>query len=304
MFVACGVPAILAADAPKIGVLLKGRSPFWSSVEKGAREAAEKGGVEVLVKAPLSESDIGVQVQMLHALAAQGVQAIVIAPASKDSFAVPLASLAVKGLKIVVIDTPLASKTASVFVGTDHQAAGAAAGKLLAGLVDDTDEVSILRHSQSSGAATQREVGALASFREAHAKSVVHADIYSSSEQGTEPQKAALVLSQYPKTKAILASSTPGTLAMLKVLREKKSAGAVKLVGFGFNLTPDIAEAIETGFLSGWVAQLPREVGERGVLAAIALLKGETPPAVINTDFVVITKENLHDPKVQALLSL
>jgi ribose transport system substrate-binding protein len=303
VFLACCLPAVFA-DAPKIGVLLKGRTPFWAATEKGAREAAAKGGAELIVKAPLSESDIGVQVQMLHALAAQGVQAIVIAPASKDSFAVPLASIALQGVKIVVIDTALSGKTASVFVGTDHLAAGTAAGRLLAGLVSDADEISFLKHSQSSGAATQREVGALASFRELHPKNIVHGDIYSSSEQGTEIQKAELVLTQYPRTKAILASSTPATLAMLNVLREKKLAGAIKLVGFGFNLTPDIAEALESGALSGWVAQLPKDVGERGVLAALSLLKGETPPAVIHTDFILITKENLREARVQALLAL
>jgi ribose transport system substrate-binding protein len=302
---ACALPAIaVAAPAPKIGVLLKGRSPFWSSMEKGAREAAAKGGAEISVKAPLSESDIGVQVQMLNALAAQGAQAIVIAPSSKDALAVPLASIAVTGVKIVVIDSPLSGKTASVFIGTNHEAAGTAAGKLLASLVDDSDEVSFLKHSQTSGATLQREAGALAAFRKTRPKNLLHSDIYASAEQGAEVEKSQLLLSKHPGTKAILASGTPGTVAMLKVLQDKHLAGSIKLVGFGFNLNPEIAAAIESGALSGWIAQLPKDIGAGGVAAALALLKGEPVPEVIYTDFVVITKENLQDPKVQALLTL
>jgi len=34
------------------------------------------------------------------------------------------------------------------------------------------------------------------------------------------------------------------------------------------------------------------------------MLKGQKMPPVVNTDFLVITKDNLKDPKVQALLTL
>lgn len=290
--------------ATKIGVLLKGRAPFWTAVEKGAVETGQAAGAEVTVKSPVSESDISVQIQLLNALAAQGAQAIVIAPINKEALAVPIASIAVKGVKIVVIDTPLTGKAAPVFIGTDHEAAGKAAGQLLAGMVSDADEVSFLKHAQTSGATTQRETGALTTFRAVHPKNVVHGDIYASVENGAETDKARLLLTQHPGTKAILASGTPGTLAMLKVLQEQKLAGAVKLVGFGFNLNPDVATAIESGAMSGWIAQLPREIGVKGVSAALDLVKGTAVPAVVHTDFVVITKDNLKDPKVQALLAL
>src|SRR5437588_11435621 len=80
--------------APKIGVLLKGRSAFWNTVEKGAMEAGQQIGAEVIAKAPLAESDVSVQIQLLNALAAQGIDALVIAPCSKDALAAPVAALA------------------------------------------------------------------------------------------------------------------------------------------------------------------------------------------------------------------
>lgn len=300
-FVAAGLPS---AQATKIGVLLKSRGGFWAPVEKGAREAGTKAGVEVIVKAPLSEADIGVQVQMLNALIGQDVDAIVIAPNGKEALPLPIASAAVKGIKIVVIDTPLQGKAGSVFIGTDHQAAGTAAGKLLASLVGDTDEIAILKHSQTSGATATREVAALAAFREAHPKNVVHGEIYASAEQGAETEKAKLLLSSHPNTKAILATGTPGTLAMMRVLTEKNLGGSIKLVGFGYNLNPEVAGAIESGTLTGWIAQLPNDIGDKGVTTAIKLLKGETVPATLYTDVVVVTKENIRTPAVQALLKL
>ncbi len=301
VFLAFVTPVIAA---PKIGVLLKAKGvDFWTAVEKGAIEAGKDAGADVTVKAPMNESDISVQIQLLNAFAAQGAEAIVIAPINKEALAVPIASIAVKGVKIVVIDTPLTGKAAPVFIGTDHLAAGKAAGALLAKLVGDSDEVDFFKHSQTSGATVQRDDGALESFRAAHPNAVVHGEIYASSEAGAEEEKAQLVLKQHPKIKAVLATGTQGTLAMLKVLQEKKLAGSIKLVGFGFNLRPDVAAAIDKGEMSGWIAQLPKEIGAKGVSAAVSLLKGETVAPVIYTDFVVVTKENLHDPKVQALLT-
>jgi len=300
--ISCFATSLSAAQ--KIGVLLKGHSPFWGAVEKGAIEAGQKLGAEVVVKAPLSETDIAVQIQLLNALGAQGITALVIAPCSKEALAAPVAALAAKGVKVVVIDSALDGNASPVFVATDQKAAGETAGQLLATLVSDTDEVSFLKHSQTSGATTQREAGALSALRAAHPKVAVHGDIYASSERDVEVEKANLLLTTYPATKAILASGTPGTMAMLHVLQEKKLAGSVKLVGFGFNLNPEVASAIEGGALQGWIAQLPTEVGAQGVASAVALLKGETVAPIVHTDFVAVTKSNLKDAKVQALLAL
>ncbi len=296
------VPALSAAE--KIGVLLKGRSAFWNSMEKGALDAAAKNGAEVVVKAPPSEGDVSVQIQLLNTMAGQGFSAIVISPANQDALAAPCAAIAAKGTKIVVLESPLASEASKVFVGTDHRQAGEAAGQLLATLVGDADEVSFLNHSQTNSATVAREKGALAKFREVHPKSVVHADIYASAEAGAEMEKARLLLAQYPNTKAVFASGTAGTLAMLKVLQEKKLAGSIKLVGFGFNLSPEIAAAIAEGRMHGWIAWQPRELGAKGVETALAVVKGEKVPAFVNTDFVVVTPANVKDEKVQALLTL
>jgi ribose transport system substrate-binding protein len=204
-------------------------------------------------------------------------------------------------VKIVVLESPLAGDDWPVFVGTDHVAAGEAAGALLADLVTDAEEVSFLNHSQTNSATSAREKGALAKFREKRPNNVVRSDIYASAEAGGEAEKARLLLQRYPATKAIFASGTNGTLAMLKVLEEKKLAGPIKLVGFGFNLAPEIADALTTGKLHGWIAWQPRELGVSGVQTAVKLLKGEAVPRFVGTDFVVVTPANMREGKVQAL---
>ena len=303
----CGIglsfTAFVSGADYKVGVLLKDRNnPFWRVVQRGAEDAGKAAGVEVIVKAPLTETDVGMQGKLLDVLAEKGIDALVIAPTNKDALAEKVAALAAKGVKVVVVDSPLSGNAQRVFIGTNQRAAGEAAGKLMAVLVGDKDEVAILRHIQGSGATDARESGAISVLREAHPGLTVYATIYASSEKGVEEERAALVLEKYPHVKAILASATPGTLAMLKVLQGKSVATKIKLVGFGYNLNPTVAAAIESGEMYAWMAQLPAEIGKKGVESAIALLKGEQLPATIGIDCLAITKENIKDPKVQALM--
>ncbi len=293
--------APFARAAAKVGLLLKGDTPFWSAVEDGCRDVAKKTGTELVVRKPKSESDIAGQIKLLDELAAQNLQALIVAPCNATALSAPVAAVAAKGVKIVAIDSPL-DVDMPAYIATNHTNAGMAAGKLLATLVGDHDEVSILRHNRTGGATLLRESSGYSALCAVHPKIVVHRDVYSGVVTGEELQQAKALLQKYPATKGILASSTPGSMAMLQALEESGRAGSIKFVGFGFNLNPTVAAAIERGTMHGWIAQLPGDIGGRGLNAALALLDRRPVAEVTYCDFLVITKENLHDPRVQALL--
>jgi ribose transport system substrate-binding protein len=299
----CGLVSTYAAT-PKIGVLLKGKTNFWSSVEKGAKEAAESLGVEVIVKYPLSESDISTQIQLLNALAAQDVGCILLAPANAESLAKPVEALVARGIKVILLDSPLNSEAISSFIGIDHKAAGTAAGELLASLVGPTDEICLFRHAQGNLVTGAREDSALAALRSAHPGLIVFGDVYAGNAKEIQKERASYLLGKHPAATAVLASSTPATMAMLQVLTNQPKPGTIKLVGFGYNLNPEVAAAIDQGMMHGWIAQLPKQLGRIGLEQAVALLNGQPVAKLIQSHFLVISKANLHTPEVQALLSL
>src|SRR6185312_12382358 len=152
------------------------------------------------------------------------------------------------------------------------------------------------------GANLLRESSAYAAIYAAHPGIVVHRDLYAGEVPGQELQRVRALFDRYPRTRAVLCSSTPVSMAMLQALQAMGHPGAIKFVGFGFNLNATVAAGIEQGWISGWVSQLPGEAGARGVNTALALLRHESVPEVLYCDFEVITKENLHTPAVQALL--
>jgi ribose transport system substrate-binding protein len=296
---ACGAEAFAG---PRIGVLTKSKAPFWAVAEQGAQKAGAEFGADVVVKSPMNEGDVAIQIQQLNTLVAQGVDAIVIAPSSKDTLIAPLAAAAGKGIKIVLFDTKLDGDQPYVFVGTDQRRSGQVAGELLASLVAPGDPIGFLKNNQTSGATLQRELGAFEKLRELREGFALCGSIFVGVEKGAERERIDAFFDQHPEAKGVLASSTTATLDAIDVLKERKLAGTVKCVGFGFNLTPDVAQAIEQDVLQGWVAQLPGRMGYDAVKASVALCKGETVPLTVTTDFIVVTKQNLKEPQVQALL--
>ncbi len=286
-----------------VGVLLKGRTSFWNEVAAGARDSAAKAGVTLVVKIPVSETDIQTQIMYCNALGAMDIKALIIAPSDQRALMLPIARLAARGIRIIVLDSPLAGKKWALFVGTDQEAAGERVGRLLASIVSESDEVAVFRYNQNGSAAGQREEGAVAALRAAHPNQPIHGDIYSSTEPGREPDRAEYLLSKYPGIRAVYASGTAGTMAMLHALQAHGLGRRIKLIGIGFNLNKDVKNAIESGDMYAWVAQLPREAGSRSVEAAGALLKDQPVPGVVHTDVLFVTKENVGDSRVLALMT-
>lgn len=300
---ACLLSALVLHSEPaKIGLVLKEQGSFWGELEKGAKSASAAGNLVLVSKAPPAEADISIQAQLVISLVKQNVQAIIAAPSSREAMRPALEAAAAKGIKIVIIDSPLEGVTGSVFVGTDQTAAGLAAGRLLLPLLKDKEELGILRHTQGNPATTQREVGAVGVLKASYPGLSVLGDIYAGSEKGLEFEKAKLFLAKYPRIKAILSSGTIGTMALLKVLNDNGNAGKVPLVGFGYNCNAQVAAALESGALTGWIAQEPYEVGKTAVETAAKMIKGEQVPAVQSIPILVVTKETLKDAKVQEYL--
>src|SRR3954467_2240586 len=93
VLVTCALSGGLAA-APRIGILLKDKSPgFWIYAEKGATQEAQAMGAELVVKAPPTVLDVSAQSRLLAVLAAEKLDALVIAPTNPDLVQAAVAEL-------------------------------------------------------------------------------------------------------------------------------------------------------------------------------------------------------------------
>ena len=286
--------------APKIGLLLKDRDLFWGLVEKGAVAAAKNAKVELVIKAPPGANMLGSQLKLLAALEKESLDALVIGPLTMEEFRQPIEALRAKGVKIVAIDTPLPEGLAHTYCGYNQKTMAETAARLFAGLVQDDDEVAMLRANSLENIST-REKTLMAVMRAIHPKEIIHLDIMAGSEKNDDYDKALLLLDKYPKIKAVITPFSAASMAMIRALKDRKLDGKIMHVGFGSGFPPQVAEAIETGAMQGWVAQEAKLIGQRGVEAAVALVEGKPVPATIEVEFVIVTKENINSAKVREL---
>jgi len=295
---------VSAQEKLTVGVLFKNRTGYWGLAEKGALAAGQDLGVNVVVKGAPSVSNPSWQVTLLHTLIEQKVNALVISPVKADLLEADVKQAVAQGTKIVAFDAVSWKDLATVSIEPDREGVAKLAAQTFSSFVGDSDEVIIFRNNQGDVPVVQREEMLIRELKLLRPGLTIRADVYASTDGADPKESAAFAVGKYPKATAILSTGTQGTMAMLTVLGEKSLAGKVKLVGFGTNLNAQAAEAIKTGAMSGWLAQLPYDLGYNCVASAVSLLQGKTVEKIVKERPLVVTRENLNDPKVQSLLKL
>jgi ribose transport system substrate-binding protein len=296
------IPEFASAAGLRIGVLNKGRGVVWEKTEEGYREASSAAGAEIVVKTPPSATAAGAQVKLLEVLAKEKLDALIIAPIDPERLAEPVKVLASSGVKIVSIDTPLANGLAQTFVSHDQQGMATAAAKAAAELVSDGDEIAILRFTQTDRALIERETYLIKELKALRPGAKIAADVYSSSSDSQVTTQAKNLLDKHPGAKVVITTTFGATKYMVRTLRERNAVGKIRIVGFGIYLPEEMAAAIDEGLIHAWIVQKPKDLGSLSVKAAISLIKGESVPANIHPEFLVVTKQNLKNPEIQELL--
>jgi ribose transport system substrate-binding protein len=79
-------------------------------------------------------------------------------------------------------------------------------------------------------------------------------------------------------------------------VKQAGKSGQVKVVGF--DAGPDQIKQLEAGDVQALVAQKPYDIGVQGVEQALASLAGESVTAEIQTESLIVTKDNMAQPDV------
>src|SRR6185503_4425263 len=122
-------PAPGAAPAkPRVAFVLKTlNNPFFIEMQKGAREAADRLGVELVVQAAEREVDVDKQMQIIENLIETRVDALCITPSGSREVVPAIAKANAARIPVVIVDTrvdPKAAQDAGIkldgFVGSDN----------------------------------------------------------------------------------------------------------------------------------------------------------------------------------------
>ena len=284
-----------ASGKPKIALVMKSlANEFFQTMAEGAKkhQAAHAADYDLVVNGIKNETDLAEQVGLVEQMVAQGVQAIVIAPADSKALVTVLKRAKDAGVLVINIDNQLDADTlkqaglAVPFVGPDNRAGAKAVGEVLAKKLKAGDEVAIIEGVTTAFNAQQRKAGFEDAMNAAGMK------IVSSQSGQWEMEKAngvaAGILAANPNVKALLCANDNMALGAAAAVQAAGKAGQIQIVGF------DNIAALKPLLANGRVLATADQHGNQlavfGIEAALKALKDKTSPADQQTPVDVMTK--------------
>jgi len=301
------VEAPTAKKKLTIAVIPKGTThEFWKSIHAGSNKAAQEltaqgQQVDVIWKGPLREDDREQQIQVVEGFAAQGVNGIVLAPLDNRALVRPVADAQRAGVPTVIIDSGLESNDIVSFVATDNRKGGSLAADRMGQLLNGKGKVLLLRYAEGSASTTEREEGFLETIKKFPDIQLISTDQYAGATRDTAKRASENLLNRFgDDVQGIFTPNESSTAGMLLALQDIGKAGKISFVGFDTSQT--FIDAINANLLHGIVVQNPFNMGYLGVKTMVDSLLGRPVSKKIDTGVMLVTKENMPSPEVQALL--
>ena len=295
----------------QIAVIPKGTTHvFWKSIHAGAVKAEKElqaAGVdiEIIWKGPLKEDDRESQIKVVEDFVTRGVKGIVLAPLDDAALRMPVKEAVNSNIPVVIIDSGLKSEDYTSFVATHNYTGGRKGGERLAEILGGKGKVVMLRYQEGSASTMNREKGFLDVLKEEYPD----IEVVSSNQYGGATTESAfstsesLLAAQNAASDGVQGIFTPNestTFGMLLALRKANLAGKIKFIGF--DASDKLVDGVKQGHLSALVLQDPFKIGYLAVKTMNRVLRKEKVEARIDTGSTLVTKGNLEDPKVKALI--
>ena len=268
------------------------QTEFWLSVFAGAETAAAEYNLKLSIIGPETEEDYETQNRMVAQAVEDGAEALVFSAIDYENNASAIDQAARAGVKVVAIDSSVASDVVSTYIGTDNYAAGQMAAQAALDRVNGTLKVGIINYDISSANGQERERGALEVFSASGRAEVVSVINTLAQAEHAQTDTAAL-LQQYPQINVLLAFNEPTSVGAAWAVRDLELSDSVFLVGFDSNVIT--VDGLQEGWVDALIVQNPYAMGYLGVESAYKLLSGQGSglEAVVDTSTQIVDRDNL-----------
>ena len=196
------------------------------------------------------------------------------------------------GVKVVAIDSSVASGMVSTYIGTDNHAAGRMAAQAALDGVEGQLTVGLVNYDISSANGQERELGARELLGESGRAEVV-AVINTLAEAGQAQKDAEAMLREHPEINVLIAFNEPTSVGAAYAVDSLDLSESVFLVGFDSNVAT--VDGLQDGCVDALIVQNPYAMGYLGVESAYKLLSdgGEELETVVDTSTQIVDRENM-----------
>jgi ribose transport system substrate-binding protein len=276
---------------------------FWDQVRIGAQCAAQKaeGEVDMQWDGTTSEADINGQVSLLQNFISQGVDGLVYSSTDEKVLYKVTQSAKQQGITVVNINTGTDPQPPDVpLFTTDQVAATRKAVDPLAQAIDEKGKVAIIEFQPGLPANEQRVNPFKEGIEQKYPDIEIVAEQSSESEYNTALQVTEDILTANPDLDAIFAANEPSVLGAAEAVRGAGKAGEIVIVGW--DASSEEIKALKAGIIKALVAQNPFRMGYEGVDAVVKMIRTGKNVEGEDTGSFLVTKDNLNDPEIQAVL--
>ncbi|MFC4597374.1 substrate-binding domain-containing protein [Cohnella hongkongensis] len=290
------------AKTPNVTVVIKSVSKemeFWGVLTEGVHAAAKEFGVNASVVGPQRETDIDVQIDMLHQVVQQKPDVVLMAAADYNRLVPLVEEIDKAGIPLITIDSGVNSRIPKSFIATDNVEAGKKAGRKLAELLEGSARVAVISYVKETATQIERERG-VREVLEAEGRFEIVGTYYSNGDEQIAYETTKKLLSEYPDLKGVVGLNEPSSVGAGRAIKDMGRGGEVMLVGFDSSI--DEVRLLEEGVIQAAVVQRPFNMGYLGIKTAVDLLAGRKVPASIDTGSIVITKANMYEEENQQLV--
>lgn len=278
---------------------------FYITMNRGAQAAAEALGITVDFQGA-EEFDPVLQTPVLDAVIARGPDAILIAPTDTTQMIEPLRRAHDAGITVVTVDTfiddgkyqdgagdgdfPMA------YVASDNVGGGRMAARFMADAIGGKGKVYVSNVRPGISTTDQREEGFIAEMSENYPDVEVLETQYNENDASLAASQFQAVLARHPDVAGVFGANLFSALGAGNGVEGAGAADTVTVIAF--DAPGSIVNNIESGLVDAAIAQHPAEIGYFGVMAAYAVLTGNSVPVSIGTGFTVINAGNVNDPEI------
>jgi ribose transport system substrate-binding protein len=265
----------------------------------GATSEGRRLGFEVESPQGPKTFDPARQVQIANAVLAKNPDALVFLPSDPKSALQAVRPAVSDGLKIAAIDTNLEDPSAvSVFIASDHEAGGRLAGEELLREIGGRGKV-LVSSLVPDHPITKGRVGGFESVIKSSDGVEYLGARYPEIDIAKVAADTAAILRKHPDIAAIYTTNNISTPGVITALRDAGLAGRVKVVTWDYDEVG--AKYLESGEVTGLIAQHPREMGEIAARELANALDGRPVRRTVSPPITVINDENKDDPEVRQL---
>jgi ribose transport system substrate-binding protein len=285
---------------PVVGVVPKGTNHiFWQTVHAGAIKAAREFDLEIEWNAPVLEIDASRQIGIVDSMINRRLAGIVLAPVDRKALVSPVERAMKAGIPVAIFDSDLDTTQRVTYVSTNNREGGRIAARQLAELIENKGKVAVIGFMPGSASTTEREQGFAEELREKFPEIKIIQTIYAKASQAAAMAGTENILTAHPDLNGLFAdneSSSSGAVQALKARAETK----VRMVAF--DTSEQLIADLRHRHLDALIVQDPFKMGYESTRAIAMKLKGEAPPATIDSGVTLVTRSDLEKPDVIPLL--